>query len=120
MLNFASKPTKNTGAMSRETDTKCPGPVAVLVYFLLAFPAAGIPALLFGIAESAGPEQQFEGSGGTATVVAMLMAYGVALLVIWGTYISLHGKARPLYMANAILGAMALALIMTLSWQGII
>ncbi|MBS62316.1 hypothetical protein [Salinisphaera sp.] len=106
--------------MSRETASQRPGPVAVLIYFLLAFPAAGIPALLFGIADAAGPQQKFEGSGGTGTVVAMLMAYVVALLVILGTYVSLHGKTRPLYMANGILGAMTLALLVTLSWQGII
>jgi|TARA_B100002049_G_scaffold229405_1_gene205082 hypothetical protein len=106
--------------MNDEIDTKRPGPMAVLCYFVLAFPAAAAPAMLFGIVQSAGPQRQFEGSGGMGVIVSMMMAYGIVLLIILSTYISLHGKARPLYIANGILGAMTLVVLMSLSWHGVL
>lgn len=96
------------------------GAGAGVCYFLLAFPAAGAITLLFGMMLSAGPQNQFEGSGGMDVVLSMLMAYGVILAVICAAYFSLRRQLRALYIANGVMGVMTLWLLWSLSTHGLI
>ncbi|MES1939333.1 hypothetical protein T5B8_03786 [Salinisphaera sp. T5B8] len=106
--------------MNDTAASKRPGPMAILGYFLLALPAAAAPALLLGIAQSGGPQNRFEGSGGVDVFMSMLTAYGFTLLVILCAYSAFHGRARALYIANTVLAVMGLGVLVSLSWHGVI
>ncbi|WP_147418099.1 hypothetical protein [Salinisphaera sp. Q1T1-3] len=86
--------------------------MATLLYFVLAVPAAGTPAMLYGVLRSAGSRSDagFEGTDGMAVFQAMVFAYAIGLIVILGGYAFLHRRRVALYIGNAVLGLMTFVL----------